>query len=95
MSQLTSIALRNVTRNKRRSLITLLAIFIGVAIVVILKGFTNGFVEMSIGSVVQGKTGALSDEADGRLKPRSNVEELSATDFSRSRDAVAHQAGKS
>ena len=67
MSRLSSLAVRNVARNKRRSAVTLLALLIGVTVLVTLRGFMNGFLEMSVRSVVQGKTGALQVHRQGYL----------------------------
>lgn len=68
MSQLSRIAIRNVTRNKRRSVITLAAVFLGVALVGSLKGFSNGFVDLLIRNAVEGQTGALQIHRAGYLE---------------------------
>ncbi len=65
MNPLLSIAWRNVFRNARRSLFTLLAIIVGVAVVVMLKGFADGFVRMSIENVVNSKVGAFQIHKKG------------------------------
>ncbi|MBI3185444.1 MAG: ABC transporter permease [Myxococcales bacterium] len=59
MSRLPSLAARNVRRNRRRSGVTLAAILLGVALVVVLRGFVVGTHELMIQDVVQGRTGAL------------------------------------
>jgi putative ABC transport system permease protein len=59
MSSLLALAARNVARNRRRSLVTLAAVLLGVAAVLVIRGITNGFVRMMVDEVVQGRTGAL------------------------------------
>ena len=53
------LAARNLWRNRRRTLITLSAVIIGVAVVVFMTGFTNGFTQMMVLDTTQAKTGAL------------------------------------
>lgn len=53
------LALRNLTRNKRRSLITALAILFGAAAIVTLQGINNGFVVNLIEMTVESKVGAV------------------------------------
>ncbi len=53
------IAFKNLTRNRRRSLFTLAAIFFGIAIVIILKGVADGFLNMTVESVVKSRIGAI------------------------------------
>lgn len=65
MSRLPSLALRNVGRNRRRTLITGLAIFVCVTLVIVLKGFINGTQDLMLADVVEGRTGALQIHKKG------------------------------
>ena len=67
MRKLLKVALRNLSRNKRRSIITLTALVVGVTLVLTAKGFANGFVDMSVHDVVEGSTGALQVHRAGYL----------------------------
>jgi putative ABC transport system permease protein len=53
------LALRNLTRNKRRSIITALAVLFGCAAVVALQGINNGFVANLIETTIESKHGAV------------------------------------
>ncbi|MFL5355465.1 ABC transporter permease [Archangium sp.] len=67
MSTLSSIAARNVARNRRRSLVTLAAVLLGVTAILVLRGFIEGFVALMVDDIVQGKTGALQIHTRGYL----------------------------
>ncbi|AKJ00787.1 putative ABC transport system permease protein [Archangium gephyra] len=67
MSTLSSIAARNVARNRRRSLVTLAAVLLGVTAVLVLRGFIDGFVRLMVDDIVQGKTGALQIHTAGYM----------------------------
>ncbi|WP_375770973.1 FtsX-like permease family protein [Archangium gephyra] len=67
MSTLSSIAARNVARNRRRSLVTLAAVLLGVTAVLVLRGFIDGFVRLMVDDIVQGKTGALQVHTTGYM----------------------------
>jgi putative ABC transport system permease protein len=68
MQALIRIALRNVLRNRRRSLITFAAVFISIIATLSLRGLTNGMVEAMQSAVVYGQTGALQVHRAGYLK---------------------------
>jgi putative ABC transport system permease protein len=53
------LALRNLTRNKRRTLITALAVLLGTAAIITLEGFSNGFKTNLIETAVESKVGAV------------------------------------
>lgn len=57
--EVVKLAARNILRNQRRSFVTLLAICIGVALIIVLDGFMGAFLNLMISSVVEGRTGAL------------------------------------
>jgi putative ABC transport system permease protein len=59
------IAIKNLTRNRRRSLFTLGAIFFGIAIVLILKGVADGFLNMTIEGVMKSRIGAIQIHKKG------------------------------
>jgi putative ABC transport system permease protein len=65
MSSLVALAARNVARNRRRSLVTLAAVLLGVTAVLVLRGITNGFVRLMVDDIVQGRTGALQIHPTG------------------------------
>jgi putative ABC transport system permease protein len=65
---LARLALRNVLRNRRRTLITLLALLVGVGVMVSIRGLLNGFQRAQIEGVVTGQTGALQIHKKGYLK---------------------------
>ncbi len=60
MGSLTRIALRNVLRNRRRSLLTSLAVILGIGALVGVRGFLNGFQEVIVLNLAEGRTGALA-----------------------------------
>jgi putative ABC transport system permease protein len=66
-SRLPAIAVRNVSRNRRRSAITLGAMVTGVAFLTILKGFIGGAAQLMIDDVVKGRTGAVQIHRAGYL----------------------------
>src|SRR4051812_41635250 len=59
MWTLLRIALRNVSRNRRRTLITLAALLIGVGALVSIRGLMNGLQHGLIDGVVKSQTGAI------------------------------------
>jgi putative ABC transport system permease protein len=67
MWTLTRIALRNVTRNRRRTLITLAALFVGVGVMVSMRGLLNGLQRALITNVAEGQTGALQVHRAGYM----------------------------
>ncbi|MBM4344256.1 MAG: ABC transporter permease [Deltaproteobacteria bacterium] len=68
MRNLIAIAVRNVLRNKRRTLITLLALLVGVGVMVSIRGLLNGLQSSMIESATKGQTGALQVHKKGYLK---------------------------
>lgn len=71
MSRLPSLAIRNVGRNRRRTLITGAAIFVCVTLVIVLKGFITGAQDLMLADVVEGRTGALQIHKKGYV---NNIE---------------------
>jgi len=59
MMDLFKIALRNVVRNRRRTLISMFAIFIGIGVMVGIRGFMNGLQDSLVRNVVETRLGAL------------------------------------
>jgi putative ABC transport system permease protein len=68
VSSLLVIALRNVLRNRRRTLITLLAMFVGVGVMVSMRGLLNGLQRALVTNVTQGQTGAVQVHRAGYFK---------------------------
>lgn len=67
MSTLSSIALRNVLRNRRRTLITLSALVIGIAAVSSIRGLLNGLQYSLIRGTIDGTLGAIQVHRTGYL----------------------------
>ncbi len=61
------IAVRNVLRNRRRTLITLAALVVGVGVMVSIRGVLNGMQTSLVDNVVEGQTGALQVHHKGYL----------------------------
>lgn len=70
---LVRIAARNLLRNRRRTLLSLAAIAVGVGAMVAFQGFVNGQRQMMLGNLVQGQTGAVQIHRKGYL---ANVQAL-------------------
>ncbi len=67
MNPLLSMAFRNVLRNRRRTLITLMAVTIGVAAVGSIRGILNGLQDSIIKGSIEGALGALQIHRAGYL----------------------------
>ncbi len=59
------LAARNVVRNRRRTLITLAALFVGVGVMVSMRGLLNGLQRALVTNVANGQTGALQVHRTG------------------------------
>jgi putative ABC transport system permease protein len=68
MLPLIRIALRNVVRNRRRSLITLSAVFLALTVMVGVRGLLNGLQATLKESIILGQTGAVQVHKKGFLK---------------------------
>ncbi|MDX2012398.1 MAG: FtsX-like permease family protein [Myxococcaceae bacterium] len=64
-SRLPRLAIRNVGRNRRRSLITGVTIVFGVAMVLLVRGFTGGMAKLMVDDVVLGRVGAIQVHRTG------------------------------
>ncbi len=71
--QLFRIALRNVSRNTRRTLISVFAIFLGIGVNVAIRGFMNGLQGSLVRNVVGAKLGAIQIHRDGYVKSIEGV----------------------
>jgi putative ABC transport system permease protein len=67
MNALTALAVRNVARNPRRSLVTLGSVLLGVTAMLVLEGFIGGFLRLIVDDIVLGKTGALQIHTAGYM----------------------------
>ncbi|MFZ5467815.1 MAG: ABC transporter permease [Myxococcota bacterium] len=65
--RLFKLAVRNLTRNRRRTAITLVALVVGVGAMVTLRGFINGLQRMMLENIVHGQLGALQVHRAGYL----------------------------
>ncbi len=65
MNRLPTLAIRNVGRNRRRSLITGVAIFVCVVMVMVLRGFIDAAAALMQADVVEGRSGALQVHKKG------------------------------
>lgn len=72
-SRLPALALRNVGRNRRRSIITGVTIVFGVAMVLLVRGFTGGMSKMMVDDVVQGRSGAIQVHRAGYIENVDSV----------------------
>jgi putative ABC transport system permease protein len=73
MSRLPALAVRNVGRNRRRSLITGVAIVIAVVMVMLLRGFVDGAGALMVADVVEGRSGALQVHRKGYVDSIESV----------------------
>jgi putative ABC transport system permease protein len=64
---LLKLASRNLTRNRRRTAITLVALVLGVGAMVAVRGFINGLQRAFIANVVEGQMGAIQVHREGYL----------------------------
>src|SRR4051812_38933697 len=62
------IAVRNVARNRRRTLITLAALFVGVGVLVSMRGLLNGLQRALVTNVADGNTGTIQVHRAGYMK---------------------------
>ena len=67
MGTLFTLALRNVLRNRRRTLITLAALVVGVGVMVTVRGVVNGLQRALVTNVSEGLTGAVQVHKAGYL----------------------------
>ena len=67
MSTFLRLAVRNVARNRRRSLVTLSAVLLGVTAVLSTRGIMDGFLRLMVEDVVKGRTGALQVHPAGYM----------------------------
>ena len=74
------IAFRNVARNRRRTLITLAALLVGVGAAVVTRGLMNGLQRAMPGAPVEPEAVPMADEAtlDQLARLRQSVEEREA-----------------
>lgn len=68
MLTLLRIALRNVLRNRRRTLITLGALFVGVGVMVSMRGLLNGLQRALVSNAAEGQAGAVQVHRTGYMK---------------------------
>lgn len=68
MRRLFSLAVRNVLRNQRRTVVTLAALVVGVGGVVCVRGLVDGLQRASIETAVLGQTGAVQVHKKGYLE---------------------------
>ncbi len=68
LPSLVRIAVRNVARNRRRSIITFSAIFLALGVMVGIRGFLNGMQATLRESIILGQTGALQIHRKGFMK---------------------------
>ncbi|MBI5494453.1 MAG: ABC transporter permease [Deltaproteobacteria bacterium] len=68
MGRLVGLAARNLARNRRRTLLTLAALAVGVMAVVGVRGFLNGLQGMLIGGVAEGTIGPVLVHRTGYLQ---------------------------
>src|SRR5436853_5136406 len=89
LSKLWTIAYRDLGRNRRRSLLTLLAVALGLALLVVMNGFIAGIMEDSLQNSIRLRTGHV------QLRASSYEEEtlsLQAKDLLADPDRLAARA---
>lgn len=65
---LLKLAARNLLRNRRRTVITLAAMIIGVGVMVVLRGFINGQQKVIVENIIDGRLGAVQVHKAGYIK---------------------------
>jgi putative ABC transport system permease protein len=68
VNELLPLALRNVRRHRRRSVLTILAVALGMAAVMVLRGVSGGFVNLMMEQVVDGRTGTIQIHKSGYVE---------------------------
>lgn len=68
MWTLLRIAIRNVARNRRRTLITLAALLVGVGVLVSIRGLMNGLQHSFVDAVTKAQSGAIQVHRKGYMK---------------------------
>jgi putative ABC transport system permease protein len=67
MFTVTALALRNLWRHRRRTLITMSTLVIGVAVVVFLSGFRNAFIQLILDDAIKSQAGAFQVHRAGYM----------------------------
>jgi putative ABC transport system permease protein len=65
MPQIVKIALRNITRNKKRTAITLAAVFVGIFVIILVKGLLAGLHKSFVSELTESVTGDLQIQRRG------------------------------
>jgi putative ABC transport system permease protein len=73
MRRFVSIALRNLSRYRRRSVLTMAIIMFGVALVIVFSGFMNSFKKNMIGAITGGLLGEIQVHAKGYVESIDNL----------------------
>ena len=73
MKNIFKIAMRNLLRYKRRTLLTSLLIILGVVLVVVFSGISKSFKEMMIGTITDSMMGHLQIHKKGYVSSIDNL----------------------
>lgn len=80
MSPLLSVAVRNLLRNKRRTLLAALAVVVGVGAATLMRGMINGFVVAGLDDAVYGRIGAIQVHKAGYRNADADLLEFDLPD---------------
>jgi len=58
-------AARNLLRNKRRSMLAATSVFLSILMVIVLQGFTNGFLDSMVRNYIKNETGHINIATQG------------------------------
>ncbi len=87
------LALRNLTRNRRRTAVTLAGLTIGIGAALVLQGFATGIVTLIGGLMVEGRLGAVQVHKTGHLQADQNALDFTLPDSAELRARLAAMPG--
>ena len=93
MLRLFFVAVRNLQRNRRRTLLSALAVVVGVAAAVFMRGFVNGFVLNNLDDAVHAKAGAIQIHKAGWREADHNMLDYAFPDEPGLRERVSRVPG--
>jgi len=93
LAPLIHLAARNLLRNRRRTLLTLAGLAVGVGAALILQGFVAGVLVLFGNLMVQGRSGAVQVHKKGHLQAGPNVLDFSMPQDEAFRQKLLHLPG--
>ncbi|MCG3173320.1 MAG: hypothetical protein GMKNLPBB_01498 [Myxococcota bacterium] len=73
MKQILMLSIRNITRNKKRTAITLTAVFMGIFVIVLVRGLLSGLHSSFITNITENMTGDLQIQRAGYLEATESI----------------------